>query len=140
MTALVFVYGTLKDGFPNYTVNKGELFGRYLTEQAYPLLLVGDRFTPWLVDSPGQGERVSGEVYEVTPEQLAAMDRLERIDQPDGYQRKIIRVVPDQDSTAAMTVFAYLKAPGLLSDQDVQSELLANYSSEHAALYRPRST
>jgi gamma-glutamylcyclotransferase (GGCT)/AIG2-like uncharacterized protein YtfP len=41
MEHLVFVFGTLKEGFPNFTVNRGvRVPGSFSTCSAYPLYLV----------------------------------------------------------------------------------------------------
>lgn len=50
----VFVFGTLKEGFPNFAVNTGiRLSGNFETEDLYPLYLVGERHSPWLVLNAG---------------------------------------------------------------------------------------
>ncbi|WP_039841607.1 gamma-glutamylcyclotransferase [Vibrio owensii] len=46
----VFVYGTLKEGFPNFKSNNGTRYqGKFTTLETYPLYLVGDRYSPWLI-------------------------------------------------------------------------------------------
>jgi gamma-glutamylaminecyclotransferase len=41
----VFVFGTLKDGFPNHSENEGKkIVGRFMTRDKYPLYLIGERF------------------------------------------------------------------------------------------------
>ena len=46
---LVFVFGTLKEGFPNFATNRGaRVAGSFRTRAAYPLYLVGDRHVPWI--------------------------------------------------------------------------------------------
>ena len=61
MSQLVFVFGTLKQGFPNFATNKGaRVAGDFMTVERYPLYLVGERYSPWLVDAAGKGERVVG--------------------------------------------------------------------------------
>src|SRR4051812_338878 len=73
---LVFVFGTLKEGFPNFATNRGQRVpGRFTTRAKYPLYLVGERHTPWLMDHPGVGMRVAGQVFRVDDATLAAMDR-----------------------------------------------------------------
>ncbi|HET9206548.1 MAG TPA: gamma-glutamylcyclotransferase family protein, partial [Burkholderiaceae bacterium] len=72
---LVFVFGTLKEGFPNFAVNQGRRVGTvFRTVQPHPLYLMGARHVPWMIDAPGTGECVAGEVYEVDAAALAAMD------------------------------------------------------------------
>ncbi len=78
---LVFVYGTLKQGFPNHATNRGRrVAGTATTVDPWPLYLVSERSVPWLIDRKGGGVRVTGELYEVDDDALVAMDRLERID------------------------------------------------------------
>jgi len=50
---LVFVFGTLKQGFPNFATNRGRrVGGTFRTLERLPLLLVGQRHVPWLIHSP----------------------------------------------------------------------------------------
>ncbi|SFM75452.1 gamma-glutamylcyclotransferase family protein [Variovorax sp. OV329] len=133
----VFVFGTLKEGFPNFATNRGRrLPGSFVTRERYPLYLVGERHSPWLVDRPGEGERVAGQVFEVSEEALAAMDALERIHAPDGYRR--LRITVEAERGGTFEVFAYLKQAGDLLAAEVRMGPLAEYKPEHAALYRPR--
>lgn len=134
---LVFVFGTLKNGFPNFGVNRGNRVGGvYRTLDRLPLLLVGERHVPWLLDTPGEGERIAGEVYEVDAAALAAMDELEGVGRPDGYHRKAIRVrAADGDE---LQVQIYLKHAQQLDRAQVRQGPLAEYTLAHAALYRKR--
>ena len=53
---LVFVFGTLKEGYPNFATNRGRRIpGDFVTRERYPLYLMGERFSPWLVSSPAKG-------------------------------------------------------------------------------------
>jgi gamma-glutamylaminecyclotransferase len=139
--ALVFVFGTLKQGFPNFAVNQGRQVGTvFRTLDRHPLLLMGERHVPWMIDSPGLGERVAGELYEVDAAALAAMDELEGIGRPDGYHRKALRVqaaTPGDDTV--LLAQAYLKHAAQVIEADVRVGPLAEYTREHAALYRRRA-
>ena len=137
MAHRVFVFGTLKEGFPNFAVNRGtRLPGRFVTHDRFPLYLVGERHVPWLFDQRGEGERVAGEVYEVDDATLAAMDRLERVREADGYRRAAILVeVPG----ATFDAFAYLKPMAQFDRAEVRAGPLSEYTLEHARLYRPRA-
>ncbi len=110
--------------------------GRWLTAVPYPLYLIGPRFSPWLVDRPGTGLQVAGELYRVDAEELTAMDRLERIDRPHGYRRQAIAVIGEGGERRR--VQAYLKPPEQLIGADIRLGPLAEYLPTHAALYRPR--
>ena len=137
MAHRVFVYGTLKEGFPNFAVNKGvRVPGAFRTVDRYPLYLVGDRHVPWMLDLRGEGERVAGEVYEVDDAALAAMDRLERVGEPDGYRRVMIRVEGDG---VPIEVLTYLKFAPHLVRSEARLGPLEQYTLDHARLYRSRA-
>lgn len=90
---LVFVYGSLKQGFPNTHLNKGvRQPGMFRTRQRLPLYLLGEGHVPCLVLSPGFGHQVLGEVHDVADDVLAVMDGLERLGEPNGYLRVAIEV------------------------------------------------
>lgn len=136
---LVFVYGTLKKGFPNHDryMQDARRVGTFRTRERYRLILNGDRYSPCMMAGAGRGRRVVGELYEVDPAGLALMDRLERIDLPDGYRRHRIRVNRvDGPPSDVREVFVYLKAPEGVDDP--RSEALATYTPQEARLYRNR--
>jgi len=139
MEHLVFVFGTLKQGFPNFATNRGtRMGGTFVTRVAYPLYLVGERFSPWLIDDPGAGMRVAGEVYRVDADALRAMDSLERVTQPDGY-RRVLLDIECAETGSLHRAHAYLKPAGQLDASQVRRGPLEAYTHEHAALYRPRA-
>ena len=131
----VFVYGTLKTGFPNNDINTGRHVGPFMTKHRYPLFLVGDRFSPWLILDEGKGHSVAGEVFQVDESALQNMDKLERITEKDGYKKVEIPVVP-VDSNEEMLALVYVKSIDQLKEVELRSEALAEYGLEHAALYR----
>lgn len=89
----VFVYGTLKKGKHNHGLIRASKFvSKTKTKDKYPLIVRG---LPYLVDHPGIGMNVVGEVYEVSPSALASLDILEG--HPTFYYRKMIDT---QDGTA----------------------------------------
>ena len=140
MVNLVFVFGTLKEGFPNFHVNQGErLPGVFATALAFPLYLVGSRNSPWMIDSPGQGHPVAGQVFRVSDAVLAQMDLLERVAEPDGYHRALIEVAAKSTSTVStVQAFAYLKRATQFEFADAREGPLSEYTQAHAALYRSR--
>ncbi len=138
MPTLLFVYGTLKAGFPNFAINAGTpVPGRYRTVEPLPLMLVGERSVPWLLNTPGQGLQVHGELYEVDAPTLAAMDVLEDVDQPGGYVRVPLRVqrVDAGGAQPPVDAQAYLKPAEHLTDTLPRVGPLADYTLQHAALY-----
>ena len=137
----VFVFGTLKEGFPNFATNRGRrLPGSFITCERYPLHLVGERHSPWMVNLPGKGHAVAGQVFAVDDEVLAAMDRLERVAEPDGYRRVAIAVrAVDEPGAAPLHVHAYLKPPDQFDPAAARLGPVPEYTLAHAALYRPRT-
>jgi gamma-glutamylaminecyclotransferase len=134
----VFVFGTLKEGFPNFEINRGaRVHGTFRTRESRPLYLVGERHSPWMLDTPGAGHQVAGQVFEVSDEVLAAMDRLERIHEPDGYRR--VRIDVFAEGGEALEAQAYLIPAGLLTPEMPRIGPLAEYTLDHARLYRKRA-
>ncbi len=138
MHHLVFVFGTLKQGFPNHhTIAQQTLLGEYETEQPYPLYLVGERHSPWMLDQPGEGMKVRGQVFKVDEQCLATLDELERIHARDGYRRQEIKVSSQQGSVK-LTVYAYLKPAHQLNKKAIRCGPINEYLLEHASQYRSR--
>lgn len=132
----IFVYGTLKEGFRNFHVNRGaRLPGEFVTEQAYPLYVIGEFGLPWLVHEPGRGRRVTGQVFEVDDEALAAMDVLERIKDADWYTRRALTVQP-VGGGAPLLVLAYFGSSARLAAEPQHHGPLAEYTEAHQVLYR----
>jgi gamma-glutamylaminecyclotransferase len=136
--ALIFVYGTLKQGFPNTHLNAGvRRAGRYRTRERLPMVLLGDGHVPCILLEPGSGHQVIGEVYEVDAAALAVMDRLERIGEADGYLRIPIEVVAEGEGDAeAITVDVYAKSPAQAEGLARHLGPLAEYTAEHTGRFR----
>lgn len=137
----IFVFGTLKENFPNSSSNKGRrLHGKFITKLAFPLYLVGDRHSPWLIDLENSGFHVAGQVFTVDNRALKEMDVLERTHEPDGYTRKIIEIISHQGSyNSTIHAYAYLKSVKQLDERTIKIGPLSEYTLEHAALYTSRS-
>ena len=134
----VFIYGTLKKDCANARFNLGtQLTGHYSTLCPYPLYRVGQRYMPWLMNQPGQGQQVVGEVFQVTQPQLALMDQLERISHADGYQRMAIKIKA-QVSSRIFTAWAYLKPRQQLKQQWIRMGPLKVFDERHNELYKPK--
>jgi gamma-glutamylaminecyclotransferase len=137
-TTRVFIYGTLKSGFPNHAYNHGQrLPGEFVTADSYPLFLVGQRYSPWLIDLPGEGSGVIGELYELDEQALAQMDRLERVAKPSGYQRNIIEVIEPMNGYR-YSAFVYMKTAAQLAEAEQVAGPLTCYEQCHAERYRRR--
>ncbi|XP_074819179.1 gamma-glutamylaminecyclotransferase [Natator depressus] len=105
--ARVFVYGTLKKGQPNYqhmlngTHGIAKFQGRGRTVEKYPLVITGKYNIPFLLNIPGTGHHVTGEIYSVDDQMLQFLDEFEGC--PDMYQRTPVRleVVEWEDASSA---------------------------------------
>lgn len=106
----VFVYGTLKRGFPYHETGLAgqRLIGRCRTCEAYPLMISGPWYSPVLVAEPGVGKRVTGEVYAVDQATLAKLDRMEGTHLPNGYSRVSI-VIEWYEEAVKSKVWTYVK-------------------------------
>lgn len=93
----VFVYGTLKRGQPNnYWMtdatpgSPARFLGTGKMVLEHPLVIATRYNVPFLLDQPGTGKRVQGEVYSVDAQRLAHLDELERY--PEFYTRKVLDI------------------------------------------------
>lgn len=120
MDQLVFVYGTLKRGEPNHHVlqpqpgdgpddpaGKAEFVSRGRTRAKFPLVIATRYNIPHLLDRPGLGFHVEGEVYRVDEAMLQILDAFE--DTPNYYQRcsEEILVGPDVDDETPTRCWVY---------------------------------
>jgi gamma-glutamylaminecyclotransferase len=104
----LFVFGTLKRGFPLHA--RGLAQARFLcsaeTVEPRPLLIAGKWFAPMMIDEPGAGERVRGELFGIERAQLLALDVLESIGKPGNLRKRIRIATADGRRCSA---FAYMK-------------------------------
>lgn len=88
---LVFVYGTLKQGQPNHhrlldaANGEAEFVSWAVTVQRFPLVIATEHNIPFLLNVPGDGARIHGEIYRVDAAMLDFLDRFEGV--PAMYQR-----------------------------------------------------
>ena len=131
---LVFVFGTLKENFPNHHKNTGvRQPGSFCTRDRYPLYLVGERHSPWLLEQPGVGHRVTGEVFEVTNAGLAAMNALERVGERDGYHRTAVSISRAAESRRSAGLLGPGAEPWFLSRTRL---IRASFQSSACLVYR----
>lgn len=127
----IFVFGTLKQGFRNFHVNRGSrVGGDVITVQPHPLHIMGPHRLPWLLNRPGEGLPVIGQLFEVDDTTLAAMDVLERVDDPLWYQRQRIAVRPHPGAPgdAVIDAWVYFGSEAGLAGQTVHAGPLAEYT------------
>jgi gamma-glutamylaminecyclotransferase len=130
--SLLFVYGSLKQGFPNAHVNTGRRVpGNFRTLQRLPFYLAGAGRLPCLMLQPGHGLQVSGQLFEVDAADVAAMDRLERVGEPQGYRRVRIEV-QEVDDGHVIEADVYVQQASRLDPSNALIGPLAEYTLEQS--------
>ncbi len=109
----VFIYGTLKRNYQNYHMISAHVtyVGRFRTQQDFPMVVGGRWFSPYLINEPGQGHQVIGEVFKVNDEGLHLLDELEGTHIADGYQR-ISTTADDTESSTLLHAWRYARVRG----------------------------
>ncbi|KAI4896200.1 hypothetical protein NFI96_026426 [Prochilodus magdalenae] len=98
--AHIFVYGTLKRGQPNHyrmldiTNGKAKFLSCARTVEKYPLIIAGEYNIPFLLNVPGSGQHVQGEIYIVDDQMLKFLDWFEGC--PQMYQRTRVLLEVEQ--------------------------------------------
>lgn len=87
-TDLVFVYGSLKQGFQlNHLLRNAQFIGEGVTKKGKFEMFTPNDHWPAVV----QGKyRIKGEVYKVTPEIIERLDQAEGV--PHLYERKLVKL------------------------------------------------
>ncbi len=82
-TVLVFVYGTLRRNRPSNHVlvdpktGIARFLARAQTVRPFPLVVIDRFFSSPMLDAPGQGLQVTGELWEIGRQKLQMLDQLE---------------------------------------------------------------
>lgn len=150
----VFVYGTLKRGQPNHNVlldgtNGCATFqGRGRTVEPYPLVIAGKHNIPHLLNLPGHGHCVAGEIYSVDKQMLHFLDEFEGC--PDTYQRTQVRIAvlewegrhgtPEESPAAPRTLQCFVYSTATYPPEWVHLPYYNSYDSQgtHGLRYNPR--
>ncbi|KAL7110004.1 hypothetical protein ACP275_06G210300 [Erythranthe tilingii] len=111
--SLIFVYGTLKRGFYNHKLidalirtTDAAFLGPHTTVESFPLVC-GPHGIPYLINLPGSGTRIHGELYSVSSGLgLARLDELEGIDR-GHYERLPVAVAAECGGERVRVVDAY---------------------------------
>ncbi|XP_043091660.1 gamma-glutamylaminecyclotransferase C-like [Puntigrus tetrazona] len=143
----VFVYGTLKKGQPNHVEmldpanGRAEFLARARTVEPYPLVIATDENVPFLLDAPGTGRRVCGEIYRVDQKMLEFLDEFE--DCPKTYQRTEIRLeVRDRDREGDNIQEAFVYSTITYEPEWLQKPTYESYDAngDHGLKYIDRDT
>jgi gamma-glutamylaminecyclotransferase len=116
--------------------------GEYTTQATFTLYLVGERNSPWLIQSEknkDHARQVLGQLFTLDDAGLAAMDTLERIHEVNGYQREIITIV-SQTTSQTSSAYVYLKKISQIKKSASSIVPFNHYRLEDATLYISRSS
>ncbi|XP_041637540.1 gamma-glutamylaminecyclotransferase-like [Cheilinus undulatus] len=147
----VFVYGTLKKGQPNnyrmfdLSNGKAEFLASAHTTQKYPLVIAGKYNIPFLLNLPGQGHQVQGEIYKVDDQMLDFLDDFESC--PEMYQRTLVKLEVEEWVGEEKLVSGGITEAFVYSTKTYQPEWLSlpcyvNYDSygDHGLEYEIRES
>lgn len=97
----VFVYGTLKRGHGLSNLLTGQQFlGIAHTTPHFRMAALADGSYPGLYQSPSNGLSIEGELWSVSPDCLAGLDRAEGV--AEGlYSRNVIGLLPPHENLTA---------------------------------------
>src|SRR5947209_6336475 len=120
----LFVYGTLKRGFPNHQflikVKEIQFLGLARTFDKYPLL-INKWGSPFLLPEEGVGHHVQGELYRVqNPDLWSQLDHFE------GTSSNLLvrRMLPLQLNKGRCLAYTYYRQPGTYDFSIVKKESL----------------
>jgi gamma-glutamylaminecyclotransferase len=87
----IFVFGTLKRGFPLHdrALAGAAYRGLYRTSERFPMFVAGRWFAPMMIEEPGLGHHVLGELYEVEDWRLNLIDEMESVGIPGNFRTSI---------------------------------------------------
>ncbi|XP_066542678.1 gamma-glutamylaminecyclotransferase C-like [Hoplias malabaricus] len=145
----IFVYGTLKKGQPNHSRmldvanGKAEFLSHAHTVEKYPLVIAGKYNIPFLLNVPGKGQQVQGEIYRVDDKMLEFLDRFEGC--PKMYQRTRILLEEQQDVgegnlTGGNTTESFVYSTNTYEPEWLQKPTFNSYDAygDHGLLYVTR--
>jgi gamma-glutamylcyclotransferase (GGCT)/AIG2-like uncharacterized protein YtfP len=102
VTMHLFVYGSLRQGFPNHFFLKNARYiGPFHTIDKYIMIAQKSKAFPYIVHSfaGGNSTTISGELYDVDAETLRSIDDLEG--HPEFYRRRTVIISNDTISYSA---------------------------------------
>lgn len=152
--SLIFVYGTLRRGFPNEHAMPSQLkyLGTAVTISRFPLVVGTVAQIPFLLDFPDHpgAFHVKGELYDASESDNIGTI-FQHLDDFEGvadrfYKRQLIEVVTDDNDSDQQTVqaFCYLRDTGgpawaWTAERMLQElKMVPEYSPDLASSYLPR--
>lgn len=143
----VFLYGTLKRSQPNYhwLTNAEHGYAKYICDavtcEKFPLIIASSFNIPFLLNVPGKGHQIKGEVFEIDEKMLSNLDILE--DYPVLYERevKLLKLVATTNDDLTKNgeiiegVTYYLKK---YPEKLLELEFIDEYKDSQERSYQPK--
>ena len=116
---LLFVYGSLRRGFPNhYMLENSVYLGEFSTTDTYIMIGTRSKAFPYIIKEgvidcaiPTQ---IVGELYDVEPNAINRIDALEG--HPHTYNRQLITVTNDTKNTDMFESYIYILENPIILD------------------------
>ncbi|TRY95524.1 hypothetical protein DNTS_012494 [Danionella cerebrum] len=132
--ALVFVYGTLKKQQPNHfrlldrSNGRAEFITDARTVERFPLVIATKYNIPFLLNAPGTGNQVYGEICEVDEKMLKFLDWFEGC--PKMYQRRPIQLEMLKEGESRGLLEAFVYSTETYEPDWLQNTMYDNYDSK----------
>jgi gamma-glutamylaminecyclotransferase len=95
--AKLFALGTLKRGFAlSHALEGSRYLGPHRSVDRSPLVIAGPWYAPMLLNVPGVGRHILGELYALDEAMLDSIDKLGSVGKP-GHLRIVLSVAPLPD-------------------------------------------
>ena len=126
-TTLIFVYGTLKEGYSNnmYYMYNADYIDEAKSVEKYAMIGKNMGF-PYLLGKHKDGYNIKGELYEAPPSTMRLLDQLEGY--PTHYDKTIIEVADSKGQVHQAVT--YIKAK--LYQRDLDSEFIEEFTGTKA--------
>lgn len=130
VTCLLFVYGSFLQGGGHHSyMENAKYLGKYRSFVPFPL---GTSTSPCILNLPGRGRNVFGELYAISKDTLASLDHLENTSEVS--RRIALAVASTENHSAASPAYAYVRnnfgssPPGTVMMADYQCRKFAPQS------------
>jgi gamma-glutamylaminecyclotransferase len=140
---LIFSYGTLKRGFPNYSIMEdinASFIADAVTKHKYPLLQTGKWNAPFLIHQknyPGSFH-VRGELFEVDKNGMSVLDEFEGVNNRYYKRLKIeIQQIAEEGNNISKSAWCYFRFQNSAHLLANSSRFLPFFGNEELKKYTP---
>jgi len=130
--SLIFIYGSLRQGFANhYKISGAKYIGLYSTVKPMCMIGLKSGAYPLVIRNPPISDiekvPIIGELYSVSPEMLNYLDKLEGEGQPDSYKRVIIKCKNDKNVEQDANIY-------IIEDEQVIKDISMMFNRRFVAI------